>query len=93
MVIYIYIGVNSCSGRKRARRCGECSNCKRDDCGTCMYCSDMKKYRGPGKKKRCCLLRKCLQPTQSSHVLTNEDLAIKVDANPGITALAIHDQL
>ena len=47
------------TGTKRARRCGECSPCKRDDCGECVYCVDMKKFGGPGRKKKCCLKRRC----------------------------------
>ena len=40
-------------------RCKKCDGCKRQDCGLCIYCVDMKKFGGPGKKKQACLGRKC----------------------------------
>ena len=68
------------SERKKAKRCGECRNCTTNDCGTCVYCSDMKKYWGPGKKKKNCVLRKCLtqiQPHVPSRTKPNYPLTIK----------------
>ncbi len=35
-----------------------------NDCGSCVYCKDMKKFGGPGKKKRKCAKRKCTGATQ-----------------------------
>lgn len=46
------------AGHKRGR-CGECSPCKKEDCGKCIYCLDMKKFGGPGQKKKCCLEKRC----------------------------------
>ena len=43
------------------KRCGECIACTRDDCKDCASCKNMKKYGGPGTKKRCCEKRKCLK--------------------------------
>ena len=40
--------------------CGECSACITTDCGKCDSCKDMKKFGGPGKKKKCCIERKCV---------------------------------
>ena len=34
--------------------CGTCSGCTAPDCRSCDNCFDMKKYDGPGKKKKCC---------------------------------------
>ena len=41
---------------KKRLRCGKCSNCLVPDCGTCVYCKDMKKYGGPGIKKQSCMV-------------------------------------
>lgn len=53
---------------KRRGRCGECSGCIADDCGACVCCKDMKKYGGTGRKKKCCIRRKCVgvSPLSSS---------------------------
>lgn len=37
----------------------ECAGCVQDDCGKCKYCTDMKKFGGPGRKKQRCVLRQC----------------------------------
>ena len=44
-------------GMKRLR-C-DCTGCSRSDCGDCNYCKDMKKFGGPGKKKKRCIHRVC----------------------------------
>lgn len=41
------------------RRCMHCNGCTRADCGECIYCKDKKKFGGPGKKKRACMLKVC----------------------------------
>ena len=46
--------------RKRSQRCGECIPCKSKDCQKCSACQDMVKYGGPGKKKQCCINRRCV---------------------------------
>ncbi len=46
-------------GQKRSR-CGHCARCQRDNCGQCKYCKDMPQYGGSGKKRQCCIERKCL---------------------------------
>ena len=49
----------SVGGRKG--RCMNCSSCLTPDCRKCKYCTDMKKYGGPGVKKQSCELRpKCV---------------------------------
>ena len=50
--MYIYVG-------KKRSRCGNCIPCTLQDCGKCTYCLDMKKFGGPGRKKRCCSSIKC----------------------------------
>jgi len=49
------------SVRKKAKRCGECSHCTRDNCGACPSCQDMVRFGGSGKKlKKGCLERICI---------------------------------
>jgi len=48
-------------GKKR-KRCGHCSGCTQEDCGSCKCCLDMRKFGGNGKKKQCCVKRRCLHP-------------------------------
>ena len=47
------------TGLKRRARCGECDACRRQDCGKCVNCLDKKKFSGYGRKKQCCVERKC----------------------------------
>ena len=54
---YVY---GSGKGSSKARRCGECEGCMRDDCGTCLACLDKPKFGGKGTKKRACAQRECL---------------------------------
>lgn len=44
----------------RRSRCGDCRGCKAQDCKRCKNCQDQKRYGGPGKRKRPCVDRKCL---------------------------------
>ena len=44
---------------KRKAKCKKCPGCIKDDCGTCEYCKDMKKFGGPGRKKQACAERNC----------------------------------
>ena len=66
------------AGQKRAR-CGECSSCKRDDCGECVYCLDMKKFGGPGRKK-CCVSRKCNSHQHSANSTVTADLEDQIQS-------------
>ena len=36
------------------KRSGDCSGCVSDDSETCVFCQDMTKFGGAGRKKRCC---------------------------------------
>ena len=45
---------------KEGGRCMKCEGCSAKDCGVCITCKDMKKYGGPGKKKKECVKRVCL---------------------------------
>nr|XP_061802856.1 CXXC-type zinc finger protein 1-like [Nerophis lumbriciformis] len=46
--------------KRSARMCGECEACLRtQDCATCDFCKDMKKFGGPNKIRQKCRLRQC----------------------------------
>ena len=53
-------------GRGKWRRCFECVNCRRADCGSCAECSDKPKFGGPNTRRRPCLLRCCINPLRVS---------------------------
>ncbi|KAM9849998.1 lysine-specific demethylase 2A [Aulostomus maculatus] len=48
--------------RRRRVRCKYCAACRRKECGTCQYCHDMRKFGGPGRMKKSCVMRQCLAP-------------------------------
>uniref|UniRef100_A0A667XU85 [histone H3]-dimethyl-L-lysine(36) demethylase n=1 Tax=Myripristis murdjan TaxID=586833 RepID=A0A667XU85_9TELE len=48
--------------RRRRVRCKRCAACCRKECGTCQYCHDMRKFGGPGRMKKSCIMRQCLAP-------------------------------
>uniref|UniRef100_A0A7N9B249 [histone H3]-dimethyl-L-lysine(36) demethylase n=1 Tax=Mastacembelus armatus TaxID=205130 RepID=A0A7N9B249_9TELE len=48
--------------RRRRVRCKRCAACCRKECGTCQYCHDMRKFGGPGRMKKSCVMRQCLAP-------------------------------
>lgn len=50
--------------RKFFRRCNECVNCKRVECGQCKHCLDMPKFGGSYKLKKACVDRECVRSKQ-----------------------------
>ncbi|XP_046904190.1 lysine-specific demethylase 2A [Hypomesus transpacificus] len=48
--------------RRRRVRCKRCAACLRTECGDCTYCHDMRKFGGPGRMKKSCVMRQCLAP-------------------------------
>ncbi|XP_011608910.1 lysine-specific demethylase 2A [Takifugu rubripes] len=48
--------------RRRRVRCKRCAGCCRKECGNCIYCHDMRKFGGPGRMKKGCIMRQCLAP-------------------------------
>ncbi|KAM4737662.1 methyl-CpG-binding domain protein 1a isoform 3-T3 [Anableps anableps] len=49
------------SGQKRRRQaCRKCAACLRENCGTCTFCRDMRKFGGPSRMKQKCVMRRCL---------------------------------
>jgi len=45
--------------KSKAKRCGYCDACVRDNCGRCLWCLDMPRFGGRGKQKQCCVERIC----------------------------------
>ena len=41
--------------------CGNCKLCLMDDCEKCVFCRDKRKFGGPGKLKKRCEMRICLE--------------------------------
>jgi len=61
---------------KRAVICGICTNCKRDDCGTCKACIDKPKFGGPNKMKQKCYRKIChhmmkVKPSDKNEVVVH----------------------
>lgn len=48
--------------RRRRVRCKRCAACRRRECGSCQFCHDMRKFGGPGRMKKSCVMRQCLAP-------------------------------
>ncbi|XP_051925176.1 lysine-specific demethylase 2A [Hippocampus zosterae] len=48
--------------RRRRVRCKTCAGCCRKECGDCQFCLDMRKFGGPGRMKKGCIMRQCLMP-------------------------------
>ena len=42
--------------------CKICQACIAPDCTKCEFCLDMIRYGGPGRLRKPCKLRKCVQP-------------------------------
>jgi len=47
---------------RKIRACRKCESCRRENCGACKYCQDMKRFGGRGKLKQKCSLRACEDP-------------------------------
>ena len=52
-------------GKRKARGCGRCDGCIRQDCGKCAACLDKTKFGGANRKKQRCVHRTC---TDMAHV-------------------------
>ena len=50
-------------GTRKYTWCGTCTGCTREDCGSCLFCRDKKKFGGPGKKKKACTQWTCTSTT------------------------------
>ena len=68
-----YVGI-------KRKRC-ECKGCLLSDCGKCKFCIDKPKFGGPGKKKKCCIVRKCernVTTMSSTHLNEGRDISYHV---------------
>lgn len=54
--------------RRRRVRCKRCAACCRKECGNCQYCQDMRKFGGPGRMKKSCVMRQCLAVSCHAHI-------------------------
>ncbi|KAG7166224.1 histone-lysine N-methyltransferase trithorax-like, partial [Homarus americanus] len=50
---------------RKTQWCNKCPGCTTPNCLKCVNCLDMKKYGGPGTKKKPCVMRKCHNPRLS----------------------------
>lgn len=64
IVLHLQLTILSAVGKKRTRRCGTCAGCTVEDCKSCHYCKDMKKYGGSGTLKKACIKRNCLEGSE-----------------------------
>lgn len=55
----------------RKRKCGKCDGCVMETCGMCNNCKDMRKYGGPGKKKKGCSRKTCTGVISNSENISN----------------------
>ena len=67
--------------RIRRVRCKQCEACRREDCRTCVFCKDMKKYGGPGTMKQTCQARRCLNPLLPKTVIDRINVQNNLDSN------------
>ena len=51
--------------KRKARGCGRCDGCTREDCGKCAACLDKTKFGGANLKKKRCVRRVCDNPYDS----------------------------
>ena len=63
------VSVHVLLGKKR-KRCGTCPGCVAEDCQKCPMCLDKPKYGGKGKKKQCCVKRRCSGKPYSYNIVT-----------------------
>lgn len=73
----------------RKRRCQQCHGCLAQDCGNCNNCKDKPKFGGPGRKKQCCIKRKCYG--------TNDDCglpspSVPLHVPPSIPMICLEDK-
>ncbi|XP_038868079.1 lysine-specific demethylase 2A-like [Salvelinus namaycush] len=78
--------------RRRRVRCKRCAGCQREECGECNFCRDMRRFGGPGRMKKGCMMRQCLAPglpNSAVCVLCGEGQGKQelADASPSSTTL------
>ena len=69
--------------KRSSRMCGKCKACCTiEDCGVCVFCKDMKKFGGPGKRRQKCLRRQC--EVFSKHIITSKFVMQNLDDDDDI---------
>ncbi len=58
-IAFVHVHVIVPHNRKRKQRCGVCEECIADDCGTCKFCLDKKRFGGAEKLRQCCIKPRC----------------------------------
>lgn len=81
MLIFLHLWTHL--GIKRPR-C-ECTGCLQDDCGDCKFCIDMPKFGGPGRKKKRCIRRQCLNQKQLEKKTTSVNVQETIERLQSIT--------
>jgi len=71
--------------KRSSRMCGTCKACCTvEDCGVCVFCKDMKKFGGPGKRRQKCLRRQC--EVYSKHIITSRFVQDNLDDDDDLIA-------
>nr|XP_053656993.1 uncharacterized protein LOC128705920 isoform X2 [Cherax quadricarinatus] len=63
---------------RKTQWCNKCPGCTTPNCLKCSNCLDMKKYGGPGTKKKPCIMRKCHNPRLSMKSAISQESTSKV---------------
>ena len=71
--------------KRSSRMCGNCEACSTiEDCGKCVFCKDMKKFGGPGKRHQKCLRRQC--KVFSKHIIQSKFVMKNLADDDGIVS-------
>ena len=62
----------------KSRKCGECENCLREDCGECNWCIDKPRFGGPGLKKQACKFKVCINKLNNKKLKTSPSKIVKI---------------
>uniref|UniRef100_A0A6Q2WWC5 [histone H3]-dimethyl-L-lysine(36) demethylase n=1 Tax=Esox lucius TaxID=8010 RepID=A0A6Q2WWC5_ESOLU len=78
--------------RRRRVRCKLCAACQRKECGECNFCKDMRRFGGPGRMKKGCVMRQCLAPGLPNSAVCalcgeGQEKQESADASPDSTTL------
>ena len=66
--------------KTKGNRCGECPACCREDCGSCLNCTDKPKFGGRGARKQACLMRTCANPWLGGHAPEPDEAELQSDS-------------
>jgi len=71
--------------------CNNCSACLMNDCGSCKFCLDKRKFGGPGKLKKRCEMRQCVIPKKVGGT-TNSKSVPTIATNSTTTFVQVQKQ-